>query len=258
MSLTIRRLFRPSEDIEEYLRQDIPLNGLPLYDLFLGWRYCDWYIAWDLNEIRGCLIVYRGGRGIPTLLTRGTPESVEQLAAHITYEVLFAIVPEYHLPFIERSYEVQSLGDLFLMVLDRNRYHPPDTLPTEQLTTAHLEEVEQFYAQVPAGAYNPRQLEFGPFYGVRVKKKLVSVCGTIAYYPRSPGIGVIGNLVTLPKFQHRGYGTSVVCAVIQDLFEVCQYVSLLVETTNEEAIDIYQRLGFTEYATFSMGYCQRE
>ncbi|MHA2426553.1 MAG: GNAT family N-acetyltransferase [Candidatus Hermodarchaeia archaeon] len=257
MSLTIRRLFRPSEEIEEYLRQDIPLNGLPLYDLTLGWRYCDWYVALEQNDIQGCVIIYRGGRSLASFLTRGTPESVGQLAEHVSYERLFAIVPEYHLPFIEESYHIDLVGKLALMVVDRDQYKAPETQPTERLTTAHLEEVEQFYTQVPAGAYNPRQLEFGPFHGIRAKGRLVSICGTIAYYPRYPGIGVIGNLMTLPEFQHRGFGASVLDSVIQDLFEVCQYASLLVEPDNKDAVRIYDRMGFTEYTTFSMGSCER-
>jgi ribosomal protein S18 acetylase RimI-like enzyme len=257
MSLTIRRLFRPSEEVEEFLREDIPLNGLPLYDLTLGWRYCDWYVAFDLNKIQGCFIVYRGGQRLASFLTRGTPESVGQLAEHVFYNRLFAIVPEYHLPFIEDSYEVSSVGKLSLMVVERDHYRTPEAQPTKRLTPTHRAEVEQFYTQVPAGAFNPRQLEFGSFHGIRVKGKLAAVCGTIGQYPRHPGVAVIGNLVTLPKYQRRGFGTSVLDGVLQDLFEVCQYATLMVEPDNTEAIRMYERLGFTEYATFSIGYCNR-
>ena len=257
MSLTIRRLYRPSEEVEEYLREDIPLNGLPLYNLTLGWRYCDWYIAFQMNEIQGCFIVYRGGQSLHSFLTRGTPESIAQLTQHVSYKRLFAIVPEYHLPFIEDEYDINLVGTLALMVLDRDRYRATDVQPSERLTLIHRSEVEQFYTQVPADAFNPRQLEFGSFHGIRVKGKLVSVCGTIGYYPRHPGVAVIGNLVTLPGFQQHGFGTSVLQGVLQDLFEVCQYATLLVEPNNPGAIRIYNRLGFTEYATFSIGYCDR-
>jgi ribosomal protein S18 acetylase RimI-like enzyme len=257
MSLTIRRLFRPSDDIEEYLRRDIPLNGLPLYNLTLGWRYCDWYIAMEINEIQGCFIVYRGGQGLNTFLTRGTPEAVRQLVEFVSYRQLFALVPEDHLPFIEERYFIDSVGSLSLMVLDRDQYQPPEGQATERFSAAHANEIEQFYTQVPSDAFNPRQLEFGSFHGIREREKLVSVCGTIGYYPRHPGIGVIGNLVTLPGFTQHGYGTSVLVAVIQDLFEVCQYATLLVEPHNTEAIRIYERLGFKEYATFRIGNCGR-
>jgi len=255
--LTIRRLFRPSEEVEDYLREDIPLNGLPLYNLTLGWRYCDWYFAFDNNEIQGCFIVYHGGQGLANLLTRGTPESIGKLAEHVSYKRLFAIVPEYHLPFIEDSYEVSLIGTLTLMVVDRDNYRAPDSQPTDRLTPAHRSEVEQFYAQVPADAFNPRQLEFGSFHGIRVKRKLASVCGTIGYYPRHPGVAVIGNLVTLQEYQQQGFGASVLNSVLQDLFEVCQFATLLVEPDNTEAIRIYERLGFTEYADFAIGYCNR-
>ena len=257
MSLTIRRLYRPSEEVEEFLREDIPLNGLPLYDLTLGWRYCDWYVATRINEIQGCFIVYHGGQGLASFLTRGTPESVAQLAKDVFYKRLFAIVPEYHLPFIEENYDISSVGTLALMVLDRDHYHAPDIQSSERLTLAHRSEVEQFYTQVPADAFNPRQLEFGSFHGIRIKRKLISVCGTIGYYPRHPGVAVIGNLITLPDYRQRGFGTSVLHGVLQDLFEVCQYATLLVEPQNMEAIHMYNQLGFIEYATFRIGDCER-
>ena len=45
MTLTIQRLTKPTQDIEDFLRQDIPLNGLPLYDLTLAWDLAEWYIV---------------------------------------------------------------------------------------------------------------------------------------------------------------------------------------------------------------------
>ncbi|MFX1300154.1 MAG: GNAT family N-acetyltransferase [Promethearchaeota archaeon] len=257
MTLTIRRLTEPTQDIEDFLRQDIPLNGLPLYDLTLAWDITEWFIAEDEKVIQGCLIIYKGGRGMVSFFTRGTLDAVHQLVDHLSYPSVFAILPENHVPVLEKHYQFLTHGKFLLMKLEPEQYNPPEILPTERLSANNLDEVDQFYQVTPAGAWNPRQLDIGPFHGVRQDNTLISVCGTLGVYKPSPGVAVIGNLATLPRYQQRGFGTSVLCGVINDLFQKYQYVTLLVESDNINAIRIYERLGFIHYATFTIGICQQ-
>lgn len=257
MSLTVQRLTEPTKVLEDFLRQDIPLNGLPLYDLTLAWDVTEWFIAKEENVIHGCLIIYKGGRGLGSFFTRGTQDAVHQLVAQLSYPSVFAIIPENHVTIVEKQYQFLTQGKFLLMEAEPEKYNPPGILPTERLSADNLDEVDQFYHVTPAGAWNPRQLDLGPFHGIRQDSVLVSICGTIGVYKPSPGVAVIGNLATLPRYQHRGYGTSVLCGVINDLFQHYQYVTLLVESDNINAIRIYKRLGFIHYATFSIGVCQR-
>ncbi|MDO8123693.1 MAG: GNAT family N-acetyltransferase [Candidatus Hermodarchaeota archaeon] len=257
MTLTIQRLTEPTNDIEDFLRTDIILNGLPLYDLTLAWDITDWFIAKKENAIQGCLIIYKGGRGMGSFFTRGTQDAVHQLVAQLSYPSVFAIIPENHVPIVEKQYQFLTQGRFLLMKVEPEQYNPPEILPTERLFADNLEEVDQFYQVTPAGAWNPRQLDLGPFYGIRQDGVLVSVCGTIGVYKPSPGVAVIGNLATLPHHQKRGFGTSVLCAVTNALFQNYQYVTLMVESDNFNAIRIYQRIGFTHQATFAIGVCQR-
>ena len=257
MTLTIQRLPKPTKDIEDFLRQDIPLNGLPLYDLTLAWDITEWFIAKEENVIQGCLIIYKGGRGIVSFFTRGTQDAVPQLVAQLPYPTVFAIIPENHVQIVEKQYQFVTQGKFLLMKVEPEQYNPPDILPTERLSADNLDEVDQFYQITPAGAWNPRQLDLGPFHGIRQNDVLVSICGTIGVYKASPGVAVIGNLATLPRHQQRRYGTSVLCGVINDLFQRYQYVTLMVESDNRNAIRIYRRLGFALHATFTIGVCQR-
>ena len=118
-------------------------------------------------------------------------------------------------------------------------------------------EVDKFYETTSAGAWNPIQLDIGPFHGIRDQNTLVSICGTLGVYHASPGVAVIGNLVTLPAYQNRGFGTSVLCAVIKDLFKYYQIVTLMVDSKNHAAIRIYKRLGFNIHSSLAIGVCQR-
>ncbi len=257
MPIEIHPLLEPTKEVEDYLRLDIPLNGLPLYDLTMAWDMSEWFIARAQHELVGCIIVYTGGRGMYSFFTRGTKEAVNQLVASLSHPTIFAIIPQSHRPIVEKHYEFLSQGEFLLMSLEESRCQMPRLHNFVRLTSADLEEVDSFYRTTAAGAWNPAQLDFGPFYGIRVDNRLVSICGTIGVYRASPGASVIGNLVTLPAYQNQGYGTSVLCAVIQDLFQTYRYVTLMVDANNHNAIRIYERLGFVVHTNLAIGVCQR-
>jgi ribosomal protein S18 acetylase RimI-like enzyme len=258
MSIDVHQLLEPSTEVEDYLRKDLPFNGLPLYDLTLAWDASTWFIARSQRKLVGCLIVYEGGRGLyPSFFTRGDSTAVDLLVASISYPTLFAIVPQSHVPLVEKYYQFLSHGEFLLMNLKEFNYQLPKKPTTERLTSEALNEVDAFYRATMAGAWSPVQLDIGPFYGIREQGKLISICGTIGVYHRNPGVSVIGNLVTLPAYQNRGYGTSVLCSVINDLSDDYRYITLMVDSNNPRAIHIYERLGFIVHTKLAIGLCQR-
>ncbi|MFX1319804.1 MAG: GNAT family N-acetyltransferase [Promethearchaeota archaeon] len=257
MTIKVHQLTAPLKEVENYLRQDIPLNGLPLYDLTLAWDSSEWFIAQRNNHLLGCLIVYTGSRGMNSFFTRGSSTAVEKLVTFMPYPSIFAIIPQEHRPIVVKHYQFLSEGTFLLMNLEESRCKMPQLHETIRLSSTDLPEIDNFYSISTAGAWNPAQLAIGPFYGIRQENKLVSICGTIGVYRANPGVAVIGNLVTLPAYQNRGYGTSVLCAVIQELFKNYQYVTLMVDSTNRGALCIYERLGFVVHTKFQIGVCQR-
>ncbi len=257
MTLAVQPLTEPTSEIEEYLRKDLPLNGLPLYDLTLAWNSCEWFVAHDRNRLRGCLVIYKGGLGINSFLTRGNQKAVQQLISNMPYSNILALVPNAHRLLVREYYQCLTEADFLLMCLEEAQCKMPELHSTERLTLENAQEVTQFYQKTAAGAWNPNQINLGSFHGIRVGTELVSLCGIIGVYQVSPGVSVIGNLVTLPKYQGLGYGTSVLCAVIKDLFKSYKYVTLMVDSGNDRAIRIYERLGFRLHARLAIGVCQR-
>jgi len=257
MSIEVQSLLNPTQEVEDFLRSDIPLNGLPLYDLTLAWDLSKWFIARERNQLVGCLIIYTGGRGMNSFFTRGSQKAVEQLIVQMPYQVIFAIIPQNHRTIVTKYYQFLSQGKFLLMSLEESRFQMPKIHNTIRLTSSAMDEVDKFYETTSAGAWNPIQLDIGPFHGIRDQNTLVSICGTLGVYHASPGAAVIGNLVTLPVYQNRGFGTSVLCAVIKDLFKDYQFVTLMVESKNHAAIRIYKRLGFNIHAALAIGVCQR-
>ncbi len=257
MTIKVQPLTTPTKEMEDYLRQDIPLNGLPLYDLTLAWDSSEWFIAQEHGKLLGCLIIYTGGRGMFSFFTRGSSDIVDKLVTTMPYPTVFAIIPQDHRPIVNSHYQFLSQGTFLLMNLEESRCQMSKLHETIRLTSMDLPEVDKFYSTTSAGAWNPAQLDIGPFYGIRDHKKIVSICGTIGVYHARPGVAVIGNLVTLPAYQNQGYGTSVLCAVIRELFDNYQYVTLMVDADNREAIRIYERLGFLVHCKLDIGVCQR-
>jgi hypothetical protein len=139
--------------MENFLRQDIPLNGLPLYDLTLAWDLTEWLVAREENVIQGCLIIYKGGRGMVSFFTRGSQDAVCKLVFQLPYVSVFAIIPENHVPLVEKQYQFLTQGRFLLMKVEPEQYNPPEILPTERLSAENLDEVEQFYQVTPAGPW---------------------------------------------------------------------------------------------------------
>ncbi len=257
MSIDVQPLTSPTEEIEEYLRKDIPLNGLLLYDLTLAWDSSMWYIIRENQKLTGCLVIYTGGQGMYSFFTRGNPRAVNQLVANLAHPVIFAIIPQAHKPIVDKYYEFLTESEFLLMRLEQSNCELVSSQNAIRLTDEDVEEVDAFFQTTTAGAWNPKQMTIGPFYGIREQTKLVSICGTIGVYNTSPGVSVIGNLVTLSQYQNRGYGTSVLCAVIRELFDNYRYVTLMVDSENRGAIRIYERLGFAVHSILDIGVCQR-
>lgn len=257
MSLKVHQLLKPTQEIEDYLRKDIPFNGLPLYDLTLAWDACDWLIARSQLGLEGCLIVYKGDQGIFTFFTRGSKRAVLQLVTQMSYPSIFAIIPQNHKSIVEEHYHFLSEGKISLMSIEKSQFQLPKVHTAERLTSDNLEEVDNFYKTTTAGAWNPTQLNIGPFYAIREGIQIVSICGVIGVYSKRPGVAVIGNLATSPRYRGQGYGTSVLVAVINELFKTYRYVTLMVDTENHNAIRIYNRLGFNLHNILDIGVCQR-
>src|SRR5205823_5023358 len=95
-----------------------------------------------------------------------------------------------------------------------------------------------------ASAFHPAQLEHGVFYGVREGGRLVAAGGTSGLALCS-GVAIVTSVYTQPEARRRSLGTAVTSAITAALFSLgCRDTCLDVETTNAEAIRVYERLGF--------------
>jgi predicted GNAT family acetyltransferase len=61
-----------------------------------------------------------------------------------------------------------------------------------------------------------------------------------------PGYREITTVGTLPGYEHRGYATTLVAALVERIRERNERPFLTVRTDNPRAVEIYRRLGFRE------------
>ena len=80
------------------------------------------------------------------------------------------------------------------------------------------------------------------FYVVRVGDSVAGYMGL----SKIVGEGYVTNIAVLPEFRHRGIGSQLLQYVINDSKEQLEFISLEVRVSNEAAISLYKKLGFSE------------
>ena len=135
--------------------------------------------------------------------------------------------------------------ELFEMVQEEDTAEKRDlAIPVMELSEADLNEMSTVYeATRPTRKLCQRIQKLGPFLGVRADGKLVAMAGLRMHLP---GYREITTVATLPGYEHRGYATALVSALVERIRERNERPFLTVRTDNARAVEIYRRLGFRE------------
>jgi GNAT superfamily N-acetyltransferase len=95
------------------------------------------------------------------------------------------------------------------------------------------------------GPFGKRTRELGTYLGVRREGHLVAMAGERL---RLPGYTEVSAVCTHPEHTGQGYGAALISAVVGKIQERDESALLHVAAENQRAIDLYERLGFTERA----------
>jgi GNAT superfamily N-acetyltransferase len=107
-----------------------------------------------------------------------------------------------------------------------------------------VEAVLDLHASDPGRSFFlPIMLQVGPFVGIWEDGRLVASAGTHVASHRY-GVAAVGAVITRPSLRGRGLGGVAMSALCRILAEEYETVGLNVETANEPALRLYERLGF--------------
>ncbi|MCU0918171.1 MAG: GNAT family N-acetyltransferase [Planctomycetes bacterium] len=255
---------RPLQDkarIEAFLRANPELHLYSLGDLDdFFWPHTTWYGWDDGGKLSDIALVY-AGPGLPTVVALSPQPQVisarlqdivpllpERFYAHLSPEVENAFRP---------THRLEAHGLHYKMALhDASRPAGRDCSGVVRLGPPDLDELNHLYTEsYPGNWFDPRMLETGQYFGLRVSRQLVSAAGVHAYSERYR-VAAIGNVVTHPAHRNRGYGTRVTARLCQSLRENVEHIGLNVAADNGAALACYTGLGFeliAPYGEFTMG-----
>ncbi len=111
-----------------------------------------------------------------------------------------------------------------------------------ELGLSDVPEMLDLISRTEPGPFMPRTVELGGYVGFRIDSKLVAMAGRRI---NPPGWIEISAVCTDPNYQGRGLGGRLVNAVAAGIRADGEVPFLHVSESNENAIRLYEKLGFT-------------
>jgi len=241
--------------IEPVLRRNVYLHLYPLGDLDdLFWPFTTWYALEVGGELQSILLLYTAFE-TPTLMALGDPpyEPLHELlssARHMLPPRVYAHLSPGCREALGPGVVAETRGPHVKMALTQPRLDVPGVATVERMTENDVANLRALYAVgYPANWFDPRQIETGHYYGLRVDGELVSAAGPHVY---SPGqrVAALGNIVTHPAHRGRGYAAAVTARTCAELMHTVDHVGLNVKADNAAAVACYERLGFRPIAAY--------
>lgn len=241
--------------IEAFLRKNAELHIYGLGDLDdFFWPGTTWY-GWQKDDELQDIVLLYAGTGLPIIL--GITEQPGPLGQRLR-EVI-PLLPERfyaHLtPGVEdvlrETHRVDSHGPHYKMALrNASPLANVDCAGVVRLEPQDQDELVRLYDEsYPGNWFDPRMLQTGQYFGLRVDRRLVSAAG-VHVYSEPYRVAAIGNVVTHPAHRNRGHARLVTARLCQSLWEKVRHIGLNVKADNDAAMACYRKLGFEIIAPY--------
>jgi len=175
---------------------------------------------------------------------------IEKLARqqdHLNQQPIFGLYDEPTAKIIEDSFRVTARVKEIRMVLKQD--HIPDLnidlarFRIERLTVDDLIQISDLFSLVPAMAWTPKALAFGPYFGAYHDNSLVSIAGV---HFATPWVAEIGNVVTHFNYRRQGLAYGCTKLVAEALQSISEQLFLCVIADSTAAIKLYEKMGFVK------------
>jgi RimJ/RimL family protein N-acetyltransferase len=232
-----------------YVNRD-PLN---YYFFILDWtqrkEQTKIFLAVEGKEVLGSLLVYADY----IVQFRGSQETVQKLLAHVNLEKVELQAPQDCEDIVCQKYKPRIRQLMILMRLNRGDEHIRLTETPVRLNVEDAEEVAslmrrcdpKWWAETEAEQLKQRwQSVF--WLGLKKEGKPVSV-GNTRFVDFASNIGVVA---TDEYYRRRGYATSIVSSLVQEIFKRSPIALIHVIADNAPAVKAYSNVGFKPYKTY--------
>lgn len=207
------------------------------------------FLAVERNEVLGLLLVYADY----IVQFRGSREAVQNLLGRVSLEKVELQAPLDCEDIICQKYKPRVKQNIMLMRLNRGE---EQIRLTETLVRLNVQDAEEAAALMRRcdpewwGEITAEQLKqrWPSVFWLGVKKdgKLVSV-GNTRFVDFASNIGVVA---TDENYRNRGYATSIVSALVQEIFKISPIAIIHVIADNTPAVRAYSKVGFKPYRTY--------
>jgi GNAT superfamily N-acetyltransferase len=250
-------LLQDKAELEHFLRKNTALNIYQIGDLDnFYWNNTTWYGLKENDSLKVVVLIYKAPpfKVLLALTPENEIEYIKKLLKSLSNKLpdkFYAHLSPGLEQIFEPEYNLKSHGKYQKMFLtDFSKINNSDDNNIINLNKKDLEEIFRLYNKsYPENSFDPRMIETGMYYGLKINNKLVCISG-VHVYSESYKVAALGNITTHPDYRRKGYGQRVTAHLCKILSAKVDAIGLNVGQDNIPAIKCYNNLGFTEADTY--------
>jgi len=235
----------------KHIYQDIPHHYFFILDMNRDRASTKILLALDRkNRIDGMMMIYK--QSIVQL--RGSVEAAKTLLGKLDIEKIeIQGLEEHRTLILDKFKKPKTTLDLILMTLSKGAETLHIKHPVVKLSTADADDIAalmrqgdpEWWGETMSRKIAERMNE-RLWLGIKVDGQLVSVGGaTLDVWGSN-----IGTVVTHEKHRNKGYATSIVSALVEQILQKSDLALIHVESNNPPAIRAYTKVGFKPYRKY--------
>jgi len=210
------------------------------------------FLAIEEKEVLGSLLVFAES----IVQFRGSHKAVQKLIECVKFDKVELQAPPDCEDVVCQRFKPRIKEHMVLMRLNRGEEQHIHSVQTPaRLNVEDAEEVAsllrrcdpEWWGKITSEQLKQRWQNNAYWLGIRDEKKLVSVGGTRFYFDFATNIHVVA---TDEHYRGRGCATSIVSALVQEIFQRSPIALIHVIADNAPAVKVYSNVGFKPYKTY--------
>lgn len=243
------------DDSDERFWQHVNKDPMNYHWFRVDWKYSKddtkILMAMEEEEIEGMMVVFKDS----IVQVRGSRDAVEVLLDQLDQEEIEMMAPTDCEDLVLKRYDPGIRNEMFLMHLEKDeeiiqREHEPVELSmdyAEQISEIMVESYPDWWAHMTPDKVKENMGDLF-WLGIKVDEEILSF-GNTRFIDFGSNIGVVA---THKDHRNRGYATSVVSALAEEILKRSDRAMIHVLKDNYPAIHTYSKVGFKPFKSYSL------